>query len=79
MLKAAMKMSNRFQTVHSGANIVTQASGAQAGLMGISFEAMIIDNDMLGAILRSTAKWMFQKIQCHLAQSELWPQARLPG
>ena len=44
------------QTVHSGANIVTQASGAQAGLMGISFEAMIIDNDMLGAILRSTAK-----------------------
>ena len=43
-------------TVHSGANIVTQASGAQAGLMGISFEAMIIDNDMLGAILRSTAK-----------------------
>ena len=44
------------QTVHSGANIVTQASGVQAGLMGISFEAMIIDNDMLGAILQSTAK-----------------------
>ena len=44
------------QTVHSGANIVTQASGAQAGLMGISFEAMVIDNDMLGAILQSTAK-----------------------
>ncbi len=44
------------QTVHAGANIVTQASGTQAGLMGISFEAMVIDNDMLGAILRSTAK-----------------------
>ena len=50
------KCLNVSQTVHSGANIVTQASGAQAGLMGISFEAMVIDNDMLGAILRSTAK-----------------------
>jgi trimethylamine--corrinoid protein Co-methyltransferase len=44
------------QAVHSGASIVTQASGAQASLMGISLEAMLIDNDMLGAILRSTAK-----------------------
>jgi len=44
------------QTLHSGANIVTQACGAQAGLMGISLEAMVIDNDMLGAILRSAAK-----------------------
>jgi len=44
------------QAVYAGANIVTQACGAQAGLMGISLEAMVIDNDMLGAILRSTAK-----------------------
>ena len=44
------------QTLHSGANIVTQACGAQAGLMGISLEAMVIDNDMLGAILRSATK-----------------------
>ena len=44
------------QALHAGANIVTQACGAQAGLMGISLEAMVIDNDMLGAILRSAAK-----------------------
>ena len=44
------------QAVYAGANIVTQACGAQAGLMGISLQAMVIDNDMLGAILRSTAK-----------------------
>ncbi len=42
--------------LNAGANIVTQACGSQAGLMGISFEAMVIDNDMLGAILRSSAK-----------------------
>ena len=42
------------QTAQAGANIVTQACGAQASLMGISFEAMVIDNDMLGCILRST-------------------------
>lgn len=39
--------------VHSGANLVTQACGMQAGLMGVSLEAYVIDNDMLGAILRS--------------------------
>ena len=44
------------QTVQAGANIITQACGAQAALMGISLEAMVIDNDMLGAILRATAK-----------------------
>ncbi|MEO0819414.1 MAG: trimethylamine methyltransferase family protein [Pseudomonadota bacterium] len=37
----------------SGANLVTQAAGMQAGLMGASFEAYVIDNDMLGAVLRS--------------------------
>ena len=44
------------QTVQAGANIITQACGAQAALMGISLAAMVIDNDMLGAILRATAK-----------------------
>ncbi|WP_350333536.1 trimethylamine methyltransferase family protein [Coralliovum pocilloporae] len=39
--------------VQAGANLVTQAAGTQAGLMATSFEAYIIDNDMLGAILRS--------------------------
>jgi trimethylamine--corrinoid protein Co-methyltransferase len=40
--------------VQAGANIVTQACGAQASLMGISFEALVVDNDMLGCILRAT-------------------------
>jgi len=44
------------QTVQAGANIITQACGAQAALMGISLGAMVIDNDMLGAILKATAK-----------------------
>jgi len=39
--------------VHSGANLVTQACGMHAGLMGVSFESYVIDDDMLGAILRS--------------------------
>jgi len=43
------------QTVQAGANIITQAAGAQAALMGISLAAMVIDNDMLGAILRATS------------------------
>ena len=42
------------QTVQAGANIVTQSCGAQASLMGISFEALVVDNDMLGCILRAT-------------------------
>ena len=37
--------------VQAGANLVTQAAGTQAGLMATSFEAYVIDNDMLGAIL----------------------------
>lgn len=43
------------RAVQAGANIITQACGAQAGLMGISFAAMAIDNDMLGCILRATS------------------------
>ncbi len=42
--------------VHAGANLVTQACGMQAGLMGVSFAAYVIDNDMLGAIDRSASK-----------------------
>lgn len=37
----------------AGANVVTQACGMQASLLGASFEAYVIDNDMLGAIMRS--------------------------
>lgn len=39
----------------AGCNVITQAGGMQAGLMGCSFESYVIDNDMLGAILRSLA------------------------
>ena len=39
--------------VQAGANLITQAAGTQAGLMATSFEAYVIDNDMLGAILRA--------------------------
>ena len=37
--------------LQAGADIITQAAGAQASLMGASLEAYIIDNDMLGNIL----------------------------
>lgn len=39
----------------AGANLITQAAGMQAGLMAASWEAYVIDNDMLGAIRRSLA------------------------
>jgi trimethylamine--corrinoid protein Co-methyltransferase len=39
----------------AGSNLVTQAAGMQASLMGCSFESYVIDNDMLGGILRSLA------------------------
>ena len=38
---------------HAGSNLVTQACGMQAALMGCSLEAYVIDNDMLGGVLRS--------------------------
>lgn len=38
---------------HAGANYVGEAAGMQASLMGCSFEAMVIDNDMLGAVQRT--------------------------
>ena len=37
----------------TGCNVINQACGMQAGLMGCSLESYIIDNEMLGAILRS--------------------------
>ncbi|MEY4268666.1 MAG: hypothetical protein RIS90_3201, partial [Pseudomonadota bacterium] len=39
----------------AGCNFITQAAGMQASLMAVSFEAYLIDNDMLGAILKSLA------------------------
>ena len=42
--------------IQAGANLVTQAAGSQAGLMGVSFAGQVIDNDMLGAILRANTR-----------------------
>jgi trimethylamine--corrinoid protein Co-methyltransferase len=38
---------------HAGSNLVTQACGMQASLLGVSLEAYAVDNDMLGGILRT--------------------------
>lgn len=38
---------------HSGANLVYESAGMHASLLGCSFESMVIDNDMLGAINRT--------------------------
>jgi len=38
---------------HSGANLIYESAGMHASLMGCSFESMVIDNDMLGAINRT--------------------------
>ncbi len=38
---------------HSGANMVYEAAGMQASLLGFSFAGCAIDNDMMGAINRS--------------------------
>jgi trimethylamine--corrinoid protein Co-methyltransferase len=37
----------------AGSNLVTQAGGMQASLMGCALESYVIDNDMLGGILKS--------------------------
>ncbi len=39
----------------AGSNLVTQACGMQASLMGCALESYVIDNDMLGAIMKSLA------------------------
>ena len=41
--------------LQAGCNLVTQACGMHAGLMAFSPASCVIDNDMLGAILRSLA------------------------
>ncbi len=38
---------------HVGSNIITQAAGMQASLLGVSLEAYVSDNDLLGNILRT--------------------------
>ncbi|MDA9009453.1 trimethylamine methyltransferase family protein [Alphaproteobacteria bacterium] len=40
----------------AGCNMITQSCGMQANLMGVALEAFVIDNDMLGGILRTLAK-----------------------
>ena len=37
----------------AGSNLITQACGMQASLLGLSLESYVIDNDMLGAIMRT--------------------------
>lgn len=39
--------------LQAGAHLVTQAAGTQAALMATGFESYVIDNDMLGAVLRA--------------------------
>ena len=38
---------------HAGCNLITQACGMQASLLGCSLESYVVDNDMLGGILRT--------------------------
>lgn len=38
---------------HSGANLVYESAGMHASLLGCCFESLVVDNDMLGAILRT--------------------------
>ena len=38
---------------HAGSNLITQASGMHASLMGCALESYVIDNDMLGSIMSS--------------------------
>jgi len=37
----------------AGCNLITQASGMQASLMGCALESYVIDNDMLGIVMKS--------------------------
>ena len=41
--------------ISAGANLVTQAAGSQASLLGTSLSGMVADNDMLGTVLRAHA------------------------
>jgi trimethylamine--corrinoid protein Co-methyltransferase len=46
------KAINALMTGMSGANMVHESAGMQASLLGCSFEAMAIDSEMLGFVLR---------------------------
>tara|TARA_B100000902_G_scaffold327821_1_gene323550 strand:- start:75 stop:656 length:582 start_codon:yes stop_codon:yes gene_type:complete len=48
-------------SAQSGANIITQAGGMLSGLMGVSLESYVLDNDMCGSVLRSLANISFSK------------------
>jgi trimethylamine--corrinoid protein Co-methyltransferase len=37
----------------SGCNNVSESAGMMGSLMGLSFESLVIDNDMLGAVMRT--------------------------
>ncbi len=37
----------------AGANLVSESAGMMGSLMGVSYEAMVLDNDMLGSIARA--------------------------
>lgn len=37
----------------AGGNFISEAAGMQASLIGVSFEALVIDNDMLGVVQRT--------------------------
>ena len=47
------KTLNVTMSAHAGSNLITQAAGMQASLLGVSLEAYVNDNDMLGHILRT--------------------------
>ena len=38
---------------HSGANLIYESAGMHASLLGVCYESMVIDNDMLGAVNRT--------------------------
>jgi len=40
-------------SAQSGANLITQASGMLSGLMGVSLESFILDNELCGSVLSS--------------------------
>ncbi|MBT6256596.1 MAG: trimethylamine methyltransferase [Alphaproteobacteria bacterium] len=48
------KAINVSTAVEAGVNLITQAAGAQASLMAASMAAYVLDNDMLGAIIRAS-------------------------
>ena len=45
----------------AGSNLITQACGTQASLMGTALESYLIDNDMAGVVLRSIHKPEFDR------------------